>query len=95
MGCVHGCGPRHISGYRQCIDDAASITRTRGLCTGHGYCLVSLTPKGSEMVARGKELLDFHFDQLMATAGVDIQQYRQLSEQIFQSLVAKTKKELV
>jgi len=57
--------------------------------------LVSLTPKGSEMVVRGKELLDFHFDELMATAGVDIQQYRQLSEQIFQSLVAKAKKELV
>jgi DNA-binding MarR family transcriptional regulator len=56
--------------------------------------LVSLTPKGSEMVVRGKELLDFHFDQLMATAGVDIQQYRHLSEQIFQSLVAKTKQEL-
>ena len=47
------------------------------------------------MVVRGKELLDFHFDELMATAGVDIQQYRHLSEQIFQSLVAKAKKELV
>jgi DNA-binding MarR family transcriptional regulator len=57
--------------------------------------LVSLTSKGSETVVRGKALLDFHFDQLMATAGVDIQQYRQLNQQVYQSLVIKMKQELV
>jgi DNA-binding MarR family transcriptional regulator len=55
--------------------------------------LVSITAKGSEVVAQGKQLLDARFDQLMQAAGVDAQHYRDLNEQVYLALVAKIKKE--
>ena len=55
--------------------------------------LVTLTPQGSETAVKGRQMLDSHFDQLMITAGVDAQQYNDLTKQIYQALVTKTKKE--
>lgn len=55
--------------------------------------LVTITPKGSEVVANGRQLLDSHFDKLMEAAGVDAQHYSELTEQLYQTLVAKMKKE--
>jgi DNA-binding MarR family transcriptional regulator len=55
--------------------------------------LVSITAKGSEVVAQGRQLLDAHFDQLMQATGVDAQHYRDLTEQVYLALVAKMKKE--
>jgi DNA-binding MarR family transcriptional regulator len=55
--------------------------------------LVSITAKGSEVVAQGRQLLDARFDQLMEAAGVDAQHYRDLNEQVYLALVAKMKKE--
>src|SRR5258706_6152766 len=55
--------------------------------------LVTITPKGSEGVAKGRQLLDSHFDKLMLTAGVDAQHYSELTEQLYQTLVTKMKKE--
>ncbi len=45
------------------------------------------------MVAKGRHLLDSHFDQLVGAAGVDAQHYNELTEQVYQALVAKMKKE--
>jgi len=55
--------------------------------------LVTITPQGSEVVAKGRQLLDARFDQLMAAAGVDTQHYSELTEQLYQTLVATMKKE--
>jgi DNA-binding MarR family transcriptional regulator len=55
--------------------------------------LVTLTPKGSETVTKGKHLLSSQFDQLMQSAGVDSQHYYELTEQLYQALTAKMKKE--
>ena len=55
--------------------------------------LVTITPKGSEGVAKGRQLLDSHFDKLMVTAGVDAQHYSELTERLYQALIAKMKKE--
>ena len=55
--------------------------------------LVSITPQGNAVVAKGRSLLDVHFDQLMVIAGVDAQHYRDLTEQVYQALVAKRKQE--
>jgi len=55
--------------------------------------LVTITPKGSEVVANGRHLLDSRFDQLMQAAGVDAQHYRELTEQLYHTLVANMKKE--
>ena len=49
--------------------------------------LVAITPKGSEVVARGRQLLDARFDQLMARAGVDAQQLRKITEQLYRALM--------
>src|SRR5215469_5559650 len=49
--------------------------------------LVAITPKGDEVVARGRALLDAHFDQLMARAGVDAQQLRHITEQLYRGLM--------
>ena len=49
--------------------------------------LVAITPKGNEVVARGRQLLDAHFDQLMARAGVDAQQLREITEQLYRALM--------
>jgi DNA-binding MarR family transcriptional regulator len=51
--------------------------------------LVTITPKGNEAVARGRQLLDAHFDQLMARAGVDAQQLREITEQLYRALMEK------
>jgi DNA-binding MarR family transcriptional regulator len=55
--------------------------------------LVTITPKGNEVVAQGRRLLDARFDQLMQDAGVDAQHYHELTERIYQALIAKRKKE--
>ena len=55
--------------------------------------LVSITPKGNEVVAQGRQLLDSHFDQLLVMAGVDAHLYRELTERIHQALITKMKKE--
>ena len=55
--------------------------------------LVTITPKGSEVVANGRHLLDSRFDQLMGAAGVDAQHYRELTEHLYYILVANRKKE--
>jgi DNA-binding MarR family transcriptional regulator len=55
--------------------------------------LVTITPKGSEVVAKARQLLDSHFDQLMVIAGVDAQHYRELTERLHQALITKMKKE--
>ena len=57
--------------------------------------LVTITPKGSEVVAKGRHLLDSHFDQLMVIAGIDAQHFRELTERLHQALIAKMKKEKV
>ena len=49
--------------------------------------LVAITPRGNEVVARGRQLLDAHFDQLMARAGVDAQQLRAITEQLYRALM--------
>jgi DNA-binding MarR family transcriptional regulator len=54
--------------------------------------LVTITPHGSALVARGRALLDGSFDQLMATAGVDARQYSELTERIYRALMT-TKEE--
>jgi DNA-binding MarR family transcriptional regulator len=55
--------------------------------------LVTITPKGSEVVAQGRQLLDAHFDQLLGIAGVDAQHYRELTQRLHQALMTKMKKE--
>src|SRR5262245_58286410 len=55
--------------------------------------LVTITPKGSEMVARARQLLDAHFDRLLVIAGVDAQLYRELIERLLRALLAKTEGE--
>ncbi len=55
--------------------------------------LVTITPKGSEVVAQGRQLLDAHFDQLLDLAGVDAQQLREITERLYQALITKMKKE--
>src|SRR6266704_237593 len=55
--------------------------------------LVTITPKGNEAVAKGRQLLDSHFDQLMVIASIDAQHYRELTERLHQALIAKLKKE--
>jgi hypothetical protein len=45
------------------------------------------------VVAKGRKLLDSHFDHLMVLADVDAQHYRELTERLYQALIAKMKKE--
>ena len=54
--------------------------------------LVAITSKGNEVVARGRQLLDAHFDQLMARAGVDAQQLRDITEQLYRALMTTEEK---
>ena len=49
--------------------------------------LVAITPRGNEVVALGKQLLDSHFEQLMARAGVDAQQLRDITERLYLALM--------
>ncbi|HEY4387286.1 MAG TPA: MarR family transcriptional regulator, partial [Ktedonobacteraceae bacterium] len=55
--------------------------------------LVTITSKGSEVMAKARQLLDSHFDQLMEAADVDARLYCELTERLHQALIAKTKKE--
>ena len=55
--------------------------------------LVTITPKGNEVVAKGRHLLDEHFDQLLAQASVDAQQLGDITERLYQALMNKLKKE--
>jgi DNA-binding MarR family transcriptional regulator len=55
--------------------------------------LVTITPKGKEVVAQGRQLLDSHFDQLLVIADIDANHYRELTERLHQALIAKMKKE--
>ena len=55
--------------------------------------LVTITPKGNEVVARGRQLLDAHFDQLLAQASVDAQQLREITERLYQALITKLQRE--
>ena len=54
--------------------------------------LVAISPKGDDVVARARQLLDTHFDQLMARAGVDAQQLREITERLYRALM-KTEEE--
>ena len=53
--------------------------------------LVAITPKGNEAVARGRQLLDAHFEQLMARAGVDAHQLHEITERLYRALMKMEK----
>ena len=55
--------------------------------------LVTITPQGSAIVAKGRHLLDTQFDELMLRAGVNTQHYRELTNQIHQTLVNAMRQE--
>ena len=55
--------------------------------------LVTIMPKGNEVVSRGRQLLDAHFDQLLAQASVDGQLLREITERLHQALTTKLQKE--
>jgi DNA-binding MarR family transcriptional regulator len=57
--------------------------------------LVTITAKGNEVVAQGRQLLDRHFDQLLVLAGVDAQHLREITERLYEALMIKMKKEQV
>jgi len=51
--------------------------------------LVTLTPKGDEIVTKGSDLLNAHFKGVMAKAKVDAVQYAELTHKLFEVLMAK------
>jgi len=51
--------------------------------------LVNITPKGASFVDKGKRFLDSHFNELMARASIDIQQYSEQTERLYQALAKK------
>jgi DNA-binding MarR family transcriptional regulator len=55
--------------------------------------LVTILPKGVEVVAQGRQVLDSHFDQLLVIAEIDAQHYRELAERLHLALITKMKKE--
>jgi DNA-binding MarR family transcriptional regulator len=55
--------------------------------------LVSITPKGNEVVTKGRRLLDAHFDQLLVIADIDPQHLRELTERLRQALIVKLQQE--
>jgi len=55
--------------------------------------MVSITARGSEVVVRGRHVLDTHFDQLMDIAGVDDHQLRDIAERLYRALMTKTQEE--
>src|SRR5438270_13395783 len=55
--------------------------------------LVTITPKGSEAVAQTRQVLDAHFDQLLANADIDAEQIRDLADRLHQALTIKLMKE--
>ena len=70
----------------------AYIQTTKSKTHGRKH-LVTITPKGNEMVAHARHVLDAHFDQLLVQASVDAQQLRELTERLYQALMTKLKKE--
>lgn len=48
--------------------------------------IVSLTPKGDELAAKGEMVRDEQFAKLLKSADVDASQYMQMTEQIYQAL---------
>jgi DNA-binding MarR family transcriptional regulator len=55
--------------------------------------LVTITPEGNEVVAKGRQVLDSHFDQLMLIADVDALHFSELTERLYQALMIKLQKE--
>jgi DNA-binding MarR family transcriptional regulator len=55
--------------------------------------LVTITEYGREIVARGRQILDIHFDKLTMIAGVDSQQLRDSAEQLYRALQQKIQEE--
>jgi DNA-binding MarR family transcriptional regulator len=56
--------------------------------------LVTITPKGSEVVAAGRQLLDERLDALLVAAGVDAQHFGALIDRVSSALGAKIEEEL-
>lgn len=55
--------------------------------------LVNITPAGNALVRRGKRILDSHFAELMASAGVDADKFHRMTQQLQHALSAKVKGE--
>jgi DNA-binding MarR family transcriptional regulator len=55
--------------------------------------LVAITPPGIEVVARGRQVLDAHFDQLLRLADIDAHHYRDLTQRLHRALLTKMKEE--
>jgi DNA-binding MarR family transcriptional regulator len=68
------------------------IETTRSKTHGRKH-LVTITPKGNEVVALARHLLDAHFDQLLVIAGVDAQQLQEITGRLYQALMTKMKEE--
>lgn len=56
--------------------------------------LVTITPKGSAVITRGRSILEAKFADLLAMAGIDVQVYRDLNERLYQALCIKTGKDI-
>jgi DNA-binding MarR family transcriptional regulator len=52
--------------------------------------IVTLSPRGTEIVTAARRILDEHFAELLDAAGVDSEHYGQLTERIYRTLLAKT-----
>ena len=53
--------------------------------------LVNITPKGAEVVARGRRVLDTSFEELLIRAEVDGQRLRESAERLYQAVQTKGK----
>jgi DNA-binding MarR family transcriptional regulator len=63
-------------------------------CPKHGRKrLVTITPAGNAIVRTGKRMLDSNFAELMASAGVDAEQYQQMTERLQQAVSIRMKGE--
>jgi DNA-binding MarR family transcriptional regulator len=51
--------------------------------------MVTLSPRGSEVVTAARAILDHYFARLLDAAGVDGEHYGQLTERIYRTLGAK------
>jgi DNA-binding MarR family transcriptional regulator len=55
--------------------------------------LVSITPKGTELVVKGVEFLDAQYNELITQSHIDSGLYNELTEQLYKTVRTKTKKE--
>jgi DNA-binding MarR family transcriptional regulator len=55
--------------------------------------LVTITPQGSEILTRSRQLLDSHVEKLMVAADVDPHHYSELTERLSRALVTKIKED--